>query len=332
MRKLFPVAILVILCIAAGCRAEDQEAIPGMTWRTYVNNPVIRPSGQPSTGLRGWYNHDASFPWVIYDDPDFKMWFTGINTEDESCIGYATSSNGVGWQIYELAVFEPASPGSWDSGGVWCHCVIKETGPEYKMFYTGYEIATCIDSQIGLATSLDGLVWTRASPAPIAIGSGPADPWYEKAVYSGTVIASGTTYCMWFCGVDTSGIARTGYTCSTDCVGWETPVVALDAGPSAYDSEAVLFPSVLCLNGLYHMWYTGYSGTVYFPCYATSADGISWVKQGVILHASVLGIWENDYFVSACVLLDNTTLKMWYAAAGTLDASVQIGFATSPAP
>ena len=122
--------LILLFAVLTGCKREDEEIIPGLSWTMSDANPVLEPSNAPSTDLvSGWYNKNVWFPWVIKDGPTLKMWFTGTNTEGEESIGYATGSNGEDWTIQAL-VFEPSiTPGSWDSGGVWNHCVIKDRWP-----------------------------------------------------------------------------------------------------------------------------------------------------------------------------------------------------------
>jgi predicted GH43/DUF377 family glycosyl hydrolase len=208
--------------------------------------------------------------------------------------------------------------------------VVKD-GAEYKMFYTAYETAAGTDDQIGLAYSTDGLVWTREAANPV-VSTGTAGSWYEVAVYSGTVLTTGGTYEMWFSGVDAGGIIRTGYTASSDCISWDTPQLVLDAGPKLYDIYGALLPSVVFDGVNYHMYYTGVGPNGTACCYATSKNGTVWLKHGVARRAGLGGAWENGGFVSACVLKDASTLRMWYAAISNEDGRARIGYGTSPVP
>jgi predicted GH43/DUF377 family glycosyl hydrolase len=324
-------ALCVCIVFCAGCRKEDNTFIPGLSWQMSSANPVLEPSDEPTTDLCGWYNEAVWYPAVVKDGTTFKMWFTGTNTDNEDGIGYATSSNGESWTIHQTPVFEAApAPGSWDCGGVWHHCVLKDTA-DFKMFYTGYGAAPGVDDRIGLAYSVDGLVWTREAANPV-VSAGAAGTWYEKAVYSGTVVTTGGTYMMWFSGVSASGVIRTGCTASSDCITWGTPSLVLDAGPKVYDMYGALLPSVVFDGADYHMYYTGLGPNGSACCYATSKDGIHWVKHGVARRADMPGKWEDGGFVSACVLRDASTLRMWYAAISSEDGRARIGYGTSPLP
>jgi predicted GH43/DUF377 family glycosyl hydrolase len=137
---------------------------------------------------------------------------------------------------------------------------------------------------------------------------------------------------MWFSGVAADGTIRTGYTTSTDWISWGTPVMVLDAGPEDYDASVAFLPSVLFDGKNYHMWYTGFGPNGYAFCYATSANGINWAKHGVARRDSFAMAWEDGSFVSACVVLDIATFRMWYSARSSMDNKARIGYATSPAP
>jgi len=322
--------VLVMVFLSVGCKRSDDELIPGMAWTMNVANPVLSPNSEPATNLYGWYNKHVSFPWVIKDASLYRMWFTATNTLGEDRIGYASSANGEDWTVYDNPVLDVASPASWDSGGVWNQCVIED-GSDYKMFYTGYNDSTPVLDRIGLAYSSDGLVWTREALNPV-IGAGPSGSWYEIAVHSGTVLTSGTTYRMWLSGEAADGVVRTGYTTSTDCINWNTPQLVLDAGPESYDIYGAFFPCVVFDGHFYHMWYSSLGGSGQAFCYATSADGIAWAKHGMVGRDSSPLPWEDDYFVTGCVILDMATFRIWYSAASSADGTVSIGYGTSPAP
>ncbi len=333
MRRSFFITAALLLCFAvcSGCREEDDDFLPGLSWQMSSANPVLNPSDEPTTDLCGWYNQAVWYPWVVKDGAAFKMWFTGTNTDGEDRIGYATSSNGESWTIQQTPVFEPSStPGSWDYGGVWHHCIVKD-GAEYKMFYTAYETTAGSDDRIGLAYSPDGLTWTREAANPI-VSTGTAGSWYEVAVYSGTVLATGSNYEMWFSGVDAGGVIRTGYTASSDCITWDTPQLVLNAGPKLYDIYGALLPSVVFDGENYHMYYTGLGPSGTACCYATSKNGTTWLKHGAARRAGTEGTWESGGFVSACVIKDASTLRMWYAAISSEDGRARIGYGISPVP
>ena len=104
------------------------------------------------------------------------------------------------------------SPGSWDSFLASNASVIKD-GSGYKMYYMGNDGMVW---RMGLATSDDGITWTKYA----------ANPLFAPR-------------------------------------------------PGAWDSQEVGHPSVLLLDGLYHMWYTD----AHAIGHATSTDGIAWTWE-----------------------------------------------------
>jgi len=112
-----------------------------------------------------WKAHDVD---VLYDETDstYKMWYTGNKgPAGGGKIGLATSPDGKVWTKYAgNPVFDVDVPGTWDDGGVSYPSVLEEGGTFY-MFYGGYD-----DTQhngMGLATSPDGITWTRAQSTPV---------------------------------------------------------------------------------------------------------------------------------------------------------------------
>ncbi len=91
------------------------------------------------------------------------------------------------------------------------------------------------------------------------------------------------------------------------------------------ESDRVIKPAVIKDNGTYRMWYTGRatSTSPYKIFYATSQDGYSWDKKGVVL--SPTGDETSVYFCS--VINDSGTYKMWYVAKN--DTSTSIRYAES---
>jgi hypothetical protein len=105
---------------------------------------------------------------------------------------------------------------------------------------------------------------------------------YVHAEYP-VVIKDGTVYKMWYSGLSAvDGRWRIHYAVSTDGVAWQKYGIVLDLGAgNAWDSSTVAFPFVVKdVAGQYHMWYAGAKiGNAYEIGYASSADGIHWIKS-----------------------------------------------------
>ncbi len=147
--------------------------------------------------------------------------------------------------------------------------------------------------------------------------------------------ASGT-YQMWYRMIDGNAYAHAiGYAESDDGVTWTkygAPVLEPGA-EGAWDAVRLGYPSVLYLNGTYHMWYHGNENSNKILIgHATSPDGIAWTKDpgNPVLRLGEDGTWDQSAVHAPSVLFDqeDALFKMWYA--GYDATNVRIGYATSP--
>jgi len=112
---------------------------------------------------------------------------------------------------------------------------------------------------------------------------------------------------------------------------------AVRNGPESYD-DLKAGPRTILKEGLaqYSMWYEAVSssGTTSIA-YATSTDGLTWTKQGVVMEPDGQSSWEKDETSPGTILLENGVYKLWYHGGGSMDASgnrvgsARIGYATS---
>ena len=191
----------------------------GIVWQRHEGGPVI---GQQKGILwHGLRDHFLSFsdPHVIKEDGIYKMWFhsNGSNSPypDLHEIGYATSKDGIEWELYpQNPVLAAGEQGSFESFGVFEPSVIKRNGI-YEMWY-GASPTLDIDGSVdgikalraymARATSRDGIVWQRDPENPIFgpqnSGSGT---WEEDGAFMQTVLMDGDTLKMWYVGVGRQG-------------------------------------------------------------------------------------------------------------------------------
>ncbi len=242
----------------------DALSMDGIRWYSNRDNPVLVP-GPPgtfdATGVRK--------PCVVRDGEGYKMYYftgTGYNLK----IGLAISSNGHNWTKYVgNPVLDVGPSGSWDAVGVWAPMVIYEN-QVYKMWYQGYDGAF---ASIGLATSADGIHWTKHAGNPVlSHGSNVGDFDYLTAGEPNVVHAFGS-YHMFY--TSTSSVIRNniGYAYSRNGINWikyrRNPVV--EAGSSTWENINVSSPSVLVKDRKFHMWYSAYGSSGAWQIgYATS--------------------------------------------------------------
>jgi len=167
----------------------------GISWTKYSGNPVLTPG---SNG--GWDDWNVHSPSVLKDGFTYKMWYGGQNYQySPERIGYATSPDGISWTKYSgNPVLVPGSNGGWDDKHVTEQFVMKD-GTTYKMYYAGQSYSDT--AQIGLATSTDGMSWTKYASNPV-LPVGSAGAWDSHALTPGSVVFDGSTYRMWYQGMD----------------------------------------------------------------------------------------------------------------------------------
>jgi sucrose-6-phosphate hydrolase SacC (GH32 family) len=108
-------------------------------------------------------------------------------------------------------------------------------GSTYKMWYTGTDTTGTGFSQIGYATSLDGITWTKYNGNPVLDVT--ASDWDSNRVGGEEVIKDGATYKMWYTGSNASNIGRIGYATSPDGITWTKYVSnpVLNGAPSSWE-------------------------------------------------------------------------------------------------
>lgn len=326
-------------------------------WTKDAANPVLR----RDTSIANLSNDLIAISdcWVIKEGPIYKMWYTagGLNYPPDtllrSRICYATSVDGVNWSKYAgNPVMDVSYTGGWDSLGVETISILVDStaplGERYKMWYAG-QYFNSYRYDIGYAYSPDGISWTKHPNPVMAVGT--ASEWDNGFLEGPSVIKDGSIYKMWYCGYDatpdasgTDGKANVGYATSPDGINWikyaGNPVIV--TGTNTWDSIYVQDPHVIKENGEYHMWYGGGSNGTYYDQqvgYATSLDGITWVKSPLnpVLTRGNTGDWDEILSSFPSVLNDGGTYKMWYTGrdvdplpVGSLDYYWEIGYATAP--
>ena len=104
--------------------------------------------------------------------------------------------------------------------------------------------------------------------------------------------------------------------------------------PGNFDDAGVYTPHILRDEGIFKMWYTGYTNWPYYDRigYAESLDGITWARNTEpVLKPDTSGGWDSEYVTRPFVLKEGDTLKMWYSGTdmGSYSSKKRIGYATS---
>lgn len=223
----------------------------GINWIRNENNPVLEPG-------ESWNADGFSGICVIKDGPIYKLWYEGSDNESTARIGYATSSDGINWDINNSnPVFSPGYNDAWDNEDVGNPCVVKE-GLTYKMWYWGDNVLTGID-QVGLAVSNDGINWQRAGSGPV-IAPDQDISWQDgEGIGTPQVLRVNSGYVMAYHAADQSGTIRIGLATSSDGLEWKkehNPI--LDIGSdNSWESIGVITGSLIQDASHLKLWYFG---------------------------------------------------------------------------
>lgn len=199
------------------------------------------------------------------------------------------------------------SPETFDADELGGPTVIVDRGM-YRMWYYGCAYGVC---SIGHATSSDGRTWVRTG-----VVLSPALPSEGRIVAYPGVLKTGSTYRMWYSGFDGSSF-RILLAMSEDGIIWTKQGVALNLGsPGSADDRHVFDPTVVVRAGTYFMYYAAASdanpgGRAIML--ATSLDGVTWAKQGVVLSPGAPGDLDDGRVLDPGVVVAGNRFAMVYA-------------------
>lgn len=289
-------------------------------------NPIIPVwSGNVNVPTRLVY---AMTPDVTYDSNTgvYRQWFTSLSYNSSVfCVSEALSLDGANWFLNARnPVLRPTS-GAFDQSGVIYPCVVKD--PQgYKMYYSG----NWGRLEIGVATSSDGVNWTKYQSTPIIQG-GNSGSW-NYTLRDPSVLYENGTYKMWFEGRN-GYPSSIGYATSLDGFDWTVhngnPILG-PGTPGGFEEMGVGEPAVIKVDSLYHMIYTGYTNQLVGRLgYAFSYDGITWTKYAgnPVLELGTIGQWDDSHVASGSLLYKDGRFHLWYT--GSRSGSHQSGHAVS---
>lgn len=221
----------------------------------------------------------------------------------------------------DRVVLGNGAPGTFDSTHAKYPCVLK-VGDEWWMWYNGRS-DNAFTGSVGLATSADGLTWTKQNGGDPVLKHGPTGAFDSTKVDHPAVLFFDGTFHMWYTAGDAGSRYTIGYATSADGIRWQRenggrPVL----GPGetgAFDDQVVLHPAVVRdEDGLLHIWYNGVGPQRSFRVgHATSRDGLNWERQNggrAVLGPGPVGPHREQYVYNVMVLRHGGTYHMWYSS------------------
>lgn len=238
-------------------------------WQRFARNPVFRP-GQP-----GRFDQDGVImPEIVkLSDTHWYMYYVGLGppaTDHPAAgpwlTGLAESRDGgLSWRrVSEDPIIEAGLPNTYDGSGTGTVSVLK-TDRGWWMWYTAVTRGAPPLFSLALATSPDGIHWTKHAANPV-LTFDPFLPYEAVAVSKPHVLYEDGVFKLWY---SASGFLkqnyersfyRISYAESEDGVHWirypANPV--LDVGPQgSWDDRMVEYPEVVRSGETLHLWYSG---------------------------------------------------------------------------
>lgn len=218
----------------------------GINWTISPNNPVLSPGPAGS-----WDETAVAGATVFKDESGYRMYYAGWSNPSANWnIGLATSTDGINWVKHPDPVLYSGSGWEFQLGP---SSVIKVDNV-YYLYYYGRNLPVM---KIGLATSTDGINWTRDPSNPILVAD---QPWEETGVYYANVYEKNNQYEMIY--MNTLGTAF-GRAISTDGISWikdETnPFFTNDETHNHWADSKIAYPNYIKINNKDRIYYTGFS-------------------------------------------------------------------------
>ena len=223
----------------------------GLNWTRQGDEPVLHAENVSYAGhtlLISDVLVEEDGTWIMY----FYTWPTMSGTA-ASAIGRATAPSPTGpWTADEAPALE-ADPDSWDNFSVANPYVLQKDDGTYYMYFTGNTKGS-LDAYIGLATSPDGMVWTKHEG--FILEAGEAD-WSKRKVVAPKVWHTESGWYMLFRNDAISGAPTTlSYATSEDGISWtrmsqETPIFDIADTP---EWQAVWATDIVYLDGTYFLF------------------------------------------------------------------------------
>lgn len=251
--------------------------------------------------MRGWEKlgrlarADGTIPWMHGftgagaivsegDEPVVDLYITGRDDRNRSMIGRARLDldQAAILDIEREPVLGPGEIGAFDENGV-SYPSLVQSGGDLFMFYTGWmpTVLTPFQNHLGMAKLGRGNVFHRVSRAPVL----PLTDEDYLSIGSSYVMIDDGVWRLWYTSFLAWGTEpgapkhryEIKYAQSPDGRTWDRSGAQSCIGSESPEEHSICRPSVLKIEGRYHMWYC-HRGEHYRIGYASSDDGIAWTR------------------------------------------------------
>ena len=173
--------------------------------------------------------------------------------------------------------------------------------------------------------------WHFEAENPVLTPTAGVEAQGADNIYAPDILYFQNQWWMYYGGQGSDGHDAVFLARSNDLVQWQKhpsngdPQPVVDHGSANHVND----PSVVLVNGTLYMYYTeaptGEEDEIHL---ATSTDGLTWIKQGVVLDVGPPGSWEPDRVGRPSVLHEAGQFRMWYDGQ-IYGVARHVGYATS---
>ena len=211
-----------------------------------------------------------------------------------------TSKDGLTFSERSNPLFELGAPGAFDEWGQADPSVMYDG--VWRMWFDAMDRSYHWD-RIGYAESLDGETWQIKGTV---LQRGIAGEWDEKSVHHPVVIKDHGWYGMYYSGCregEPHNVRHIGLAGMHDGK-WNKHGIVIDAG----DLEYVRPSNPVFFNQRWYMFYWGYGKGIHAMYLASSANLITWIKEGMLRS----GTDSHNGVTASWAIADEDKIRVWY--------------------
>ncbi len=312
LAALFAAAAMLVPAASQACSRDDAVFYETFVDTSCLQLPLLNTTLDAQGGLRLTTNGTPGVTaWDSHTDFDSGITFQSVTFPPVGVRTLTRNGSGPGATLSlpttllpltldtASPVLRPTASTVLDSDNVDDPALAK-VGSTYVMWYSG----TAEDGSppaLFVATSTDGLTWTRAAGgAPVLQGTAAA--FDQDGVYGAEVVydPADTARAVPDVVLRPLGRLRRDRLCHVAGrarAGRSNPQPVLSHGPAgSADSFSAADPTVLKDGSTWKMWYTGDDSSKKRIAYATSTDGLTWAKGGKVIAPEDPGVSANIAF------------------------------------